>query len=425
VFLKIWLEHFKLSLVFVYILIDFAKTCAFLAIFSHKFSHLQILLKTNTTIPLMETNSFDWKNKKDRDDFIIAILVLAFFGWLIYQFGFNRYVDNPIANITQITEIETENGTVIIEDIDSDNDGVVDRLDQCPQEAGFSMYNGCPSEADLKTAAIVAAPAIVAVAPQDTDSDGVSDANDKCPTEKGIRPSGCPDSDGDGVIDKNDKCPTVAGLADRDGCPAVKDTDGDGVEDSKDKCPTQKGVRPSGCPDKDGDGVEDRKDKCPTVKGLAKFQGCPDTDNDGVIDSKDKCPNKAGTAANNGCPEVQLEESEKKLIEEAIKNVEFRTGSAQLKNTSASILTQLAGLMKKYPDYKLTISGHTDNDGKSESNLILSEKRAISCLNFLKTKGVAESRMNARGFGDSQPKASNNTPAGKRQNRRVEFKLEY
>jgi len=370
----------------------------------------------------METNSFDWKNKKDRDDFIIALLVLAFFGWLIFQFGFNRGIESPVAEIANIVEADAPQ--IIADDVDTDNDGVMDSADKCPMTAGYAMYNGCPNDGTV-TAAAVAAPAAAVVAPpKDSDGDGVSDARDKCPTQKGVRPSGCPDSDGDGVIDANDKCPKLAGATDKGGCPP--DADGDGVYDANDKCPNKKGtVANQGCPgDKDRDGVVDSEDACPNVKGLKRFKGCPDTDNDGVVDSKDKCPSKAGPAANNGCPEeIKLSTADQKIIDDAIKNVEFRTGSAQLKNSSASILTKLAGLLKKYPDYKLTISGHTDNDGKPESNLILSEKRALSCLNFLKTQGINASRMVARGFGDSQPKASNKTATGKRQNRRVEFEL--
>ena len=109
-----------------------------------------------------------------------------------------------------------------VKDVDSDGDGVVDRLDQCPDTpAGAKVdYKGCPV---------------------DTDKDGVYDYQDECPdTPAGVRvdSKGCPyDSDQDGVYDYQDKCPgTPAGVkVDSTGCPL--DTDKDGVPDYEDKCP--------------------------------------------------------------------------------------------------------------------------------------------------------------------------------------------
>ena len=109
-----------------------------------------------------------------------------------------------------------------LEEIDSDGDGVSDRLDQCPDTpTGAKVdYKGCPV---------------------DTDNDGVYDYLDECPgTPEGVRVNskGCPyDSDGDGVYDDQDKCPgTPRGVnVDSSGCPV--DTDKDGVADYEDKCP--------------------------------------------------------------------------------------------------------------------------------------------------------------------------------------------
>lgn len=119
-------------------------------------------------------------------------------------------------------------------------------------------------------------------APLDSDGDGVPDRIDQCPgTPKGAKVDlkGCPiDSDGDGVFDGLDLCTaTPAGVkVDTQGCPL--DTDGDGVADYMDKCPdTPKGVKVDelGCPvDSDGDGVPDYKDACPTTPASAA-DGCP------------------------------------------------------------------------------------------------------------------------------------------------------
>ena len=124
-------------------------------------------------------------------------------------------------------------------------------------------------------------PAVPVVeAPKDSDNDGITDDKDKCPEVAGVaKYDGCPvpDTDKDGINDDNDKCPTVAGLARYQGCP-VPDTDKDGINDEEDKCPTVSGVaRYQGCPvpDTDNDGINDEEDKCPTVAGIPENQGCP------------------------------------------------------------------------------------------------------------------------------------------------------
>lgn len=147
----------------------------------------------------------------------------------------------------------------------------------------------------------------------DTDDDGLPDDMDACPNQPGERTNkGCPwpDSDGDNVPDHKDKCPDEAGIAKYNGCnpPAASDKDGDGIEDKKDKCPDTPGVDEySGCPpprkDSDGDGIYDNEDACPKDKGTKQYNGCPppDSDGDGIPDKDDKCPNEKGTKEYNGC----------------------------------------------------------------------------------------------------------------------------
>jgi len=112
----------------------------------------------------------------------------------------------------------------------------------------------------------------------DRDKDGILDKDDLCPDEAGLPEfQGCPDTDGDGVPDKDDQCPDVAGPADNNGCP-WPDTDGDGVLDKDDQCVDVAGpAENNGCPwpDTDGDGVLDKDDACVTVPGLAQYNGCP------------------------------------------------------------------------------------------------------------------------------------------------------
>ncbi|MEZ4684489.1 MAG: OmpA family protein [Bacteroidia bacterium] len=284
---------------------------------------------------------------------------------------------------------------------DTDGDGIADINDDCPQEPGIAP-TGCP----------------------DRDRDGVLDKDDKCPDEPGIIAlQGCPeksqDTDGDGILDKDDDCPTVAGLATFRGCP---DTDGDGIMDKADACPDEPGLAKfAGCPDKDGDGVKDGDDACPEVAGLVELSGCPDRDGDGIRDGDDRCPDEAGVAEMNGCPEVEEEIIEKLAV--ITKGVQFKTGSAELKEASKTVLDEIVSIMDEYPAYSIQIDGHTDNVGDDGMNMTLSQDRASACLEYLVAKGLARERMKSAGYGETQPIDTNNTAAGRQNNRRVDFKL--
>ena len=224
------------------------------------------------------------------------------------------------------------------------------------------------------------------------------------------------DSDGDGVIDDKDACPSVAGPASLNGCP---DTDGDGIADKDDKCINQRGTaKYSGCPvpDSDKDGINDEEDKCPAVAGLARYGGCqiPDRDNDGVNDEVDKCPDVAGSAANGGCPALEQYNFN-------YKNVQFATGSSVLTVGAKAELDKLVTILSEHPQLKIAISGYTDNTGKAESNMVLSQKRADAVKTYLVSKGVSADKLTATGYGIANPVADNKTTQGRAQNRRVEF----
>lgn len=229
------------------------------------------------------------------------------------------------------------------------------------------------------------------------------------------------DRDNDGVADENDKCPDVPGLANLMGCP---DRDGDGIADGDDKCPDKAGTaKYGGCPvpDTDGDGINDEMDKCPNEKGVARYQGCPvpDKDGDGVNDEEDKCPDRQGPVANQGCPEIAKEVIEK--INFAAKNIFFASGSSKLLARSNKSLDQVVTLMKADETLKLAIDGHTDNTGSADKNQLLSEARANSVRDYLMSKGVAENRTTATGYGQDKPVEENSTAAGRAKNRRVEI----
>ena len=257
---------------------------------------------------------------------------------------------------------------------------------------------------------------------KDTDKDGIPDKDDACPDVAGPKEfNGCPDTDGDGIPDKDDACPDVAGLKEFDGCP---DTDGDGIADKDDACPEVAGLKEfNGCPDTDGDGVADKDDKCPDVAGPAENGGCPwpDTDGDGVLDKDDLCPNEAGPASNKGCPEPN--DDDQKRLNQYAKTILFDNGKATIKFESAEILNQIINVLKKYPNSRFRIEGHTDSVGKKQKNIELSQNRADAVKIYLIQGGIASDRLESKGYGPDKPIASNKNKKGRALNRRVEINL--
>jgi OOP family OmpA-OmpF porin len=173
--------------------------------------------------------------------------------------------------------------------------------------------------------------------------------------------------------------------------------------------------------DSDGDGVPDNLDKCPgTPRGTAVDRtGCPkapvaklDSDGDGVPDDRDKCPNtpKGATVNADGCWAYQGE-------------IFFDVNSATVKSEAYPMLDEAATVLRNNPDLNVEIQGHTDNTGPAEYNLMLSQKRAESAMNYLVDKGVDPARLTAKGYGFEQPLASNDTKEGRAKNRRVEFRV--
>lgn len=339
----------------------------------------------------------------------------------------------------------------------------------------------------------------------DSDNDGVSDLLDKCPdTPEGIEVDkfGCPkDSDGDGVPDYMDQChDSLSGnKVDEKGCPL--DTDGDGVFDYKDQCNnpnTGRLVDEFGCPsDVDGDGVPDYLDKCnlTPIGAPVDANGCPkDSDQDGVADYLDKCPNTPldTKVDENGCPidtvapvtpaetKPAVKEETKSVVKEVAKpatttkpastkpaatpnsmiadrendltpdeyeanrpkarhytitengieydvyeaptfNVLFDSSMAVVRNRMLPGIQNVTNTLKSNPNTSVIILGHTDSDCTNEKNLMLSVKRAQAVKRVIMSKGIEDSRIVARGFGETKPIISNRTSIGRSQNRRAEI----
>lgn len=107
----------------------------------------------------------------------------------------------------------------------------------------------------------------------------------------------------------------------------------------------------------------------------------------------------------------------------ALRNIFFDVGKATLRAESNSELDRLVSLLKDVSSLKVEISGHTDNTGSATINENLSQERAEAVVNYLKSKGISANRLKAKGYGSSQPVASNNSAKGRQENRRTEFEI--
>jgi outer membrane protein OmpA-like peptidoglycan-associated protein len=106
-----------------------------------------------------------------------------------------------------------------------------------------------------------------------------------------------------------------------------------------------------------------------------------------------------------------------------LKNIFFDVNKFDLKPESEAELDKIVQLMNDNPTLKIQIGGHTDNVGKPADNLLLSNNRAKAVVNYLVSKNISPRRLTAKGFGETQPVAANNTEDGRALNRRTEMKV--
>ena len=115
----------------------------------------------------------------------------------------------------------------------------------------------------------------------------------------------------------------------------------------------------------------------------------------------------------------------KNLFTKAMSGIQFESGRDIIKEISFPILDQIVAILELNPEYHLTISGHTDNDGDEDKNMNLSISRAAAVAKYIENKGIAAERLTSQGFGENRPIADNKTTKGRAKNRRVEFEISY
>ena len=193
------------------------------------------------------------------------------------------------------------------------------------------------------------------------------------------------------------------------------DYDGDGIPDSDDWCATSPAgarVAPTGC----ADGEIPVACEPPPPEIPPPPPPKVDSDKDGVYDHADQCADTP-----RGMP---VDEKGCVVIEKVVlSGVNFALGSVQLAPSASATLRQVARAMQASPDLQVEIGGHTDSIGPADKNQRLSERRANAVKQFLVGEGIAPERLTAKGYGEGEPVASNETTDGRAGNRRVAFKV--
>ena len=142
-----------------------------------------------------------------------------------------------------------------------------------------------------------------------------------------------------------------------------------------------------------------------------------DDDGDGVVNERDKCPNtlKGARVDGNGC-----------VVEQTltIRDITFENNSARLTANAQRLMENVVAFLRSDSTARISISGHTDSVASDAYNMKLSRSRANEVRDYLVGYGIDASRLDAAGYGESRPVATNATAEGRELNRRVEFRIQ-
>lgn len=120
-------------------------------------------------------------------------------------------------------------------------------------------------------------------------------------------------------------------------------------------------------------------------------------------------------------PEAKVERVGEGIVVELSSQILFGFDQADLSTEAKSNLDQLVKVLNEYPDTDIELQGHTDSRGSEAYNQTLSERRAGAVSSYLASRGINNTRLSTKGFGETMPKYDNDSEEGRAQNRRVEF----
>ena len=161
-------------------------------------------------------------------------------------------------------------------------------------------------------------------------------------------------------------------------------------------------------------------DLCPTTAGLIAARGCPD-----LPPALEQTTTTTPAVTGNSVTGNSVSAADQQILDRAMEKVAFNSNSSTLTPASQEILIEVAGVLKRYPGAVLEIRGHTDSSGPAAANMQLSMERARASASFISNQGIDITRLVSYGFGETQPIGRNDTAAGRRSNRRVEFDLKF
>jgi len=289
----------------------------------------------------------------------------------------------------------------------------------------------------------------------DTDEDGVADTADHCPEIPGsISNNGCPgrkDTDGDGILDDVDLCPGIAGSSIHGGCP---DSDGDGVADIDDECPALYGaLHFQGCPDTDQDGISDKYDACPATFGSTKNKGCPDTKRvqatphlgEYVVTHNDtkkqepevlsvtprptfhkhsytssqteKEPVSGGSVSSFSPAKTAVDNGE--IMERLV--IYFDSDQSTLDLSSKKLIRDFIQNIELNSRVKFVLKGHTDENGTDVYNMELGFRRAAATKRYMEQFTENTSDILTLSYGEELPASVIQSEQSNAKNRRVEI----
>jgi outer membrane protein OmpA-like peptidoglycan-associated protein len=239
----------------------------------------------------------------------------------------------------------------------------------------------------------------------DTDGDGLPDGEEA--TRYRTDPAR-PDSDGDGLSDGDEALRFKTD-------PLKVDSDGDGLSDWDELRKYRSDPLNA---DTDGDGITDGEEILKYKTDPIK----PDTDSGGLIDGAEviRGTNPLDPRDDVIRETMPLQRGQRMVFE----GITFASGTARLTPESEASLQKLYNALVMNPALRVEIAGYTDNTGSRATNMKISQQRADAVRNWLIAKGIAASRLSARGYGPADPVDTNTTAGGRANNRRVELHVQ-